>query len=53
MLGYDKGLPESTFYQIRLLSELEADGQIERLRRGREKIVVDPERLPPALTEGQ
>lgn len=35
----------------RLLSELEADGRIERLRKGREKIVVDPECLPPALTE--
>lgn len=35
----------------RLLSELEADGQIARLRKDREKIVVDLERLPPALTE--
>lgn len=37
----------------RLLSELEADGQIARLRKGREKIVVDPECLPPALAEEQ
>ncbi|QLD89542.1 hypothetical protein HWV07_11065 [Natronomonas salina] len=33
------------------LSELEADGQIARVRKGRQKIVVDPERLPGALTE--
>ena len=37
----------------RLLSALEDDGQIVRLRKGREKIVVDPECLPPALTEEQ
>lgn len=35
----------------RLLSEMEDDGQIARLRKGREKIVVDPELLPPLLTE--
>lgn len=33
------------------LSDLEADGKIARVRKGRQKIVVDPERLPPALTE--
>lgn len=33
------------------LSELEAEGQIARVRKGREKIVVDSERLPSSLTE--
>lgn len=33
------------------LSKLEADGKIARVRKGRENIVVDPKRLPPALTE--
>lgn len=35
----------------RLLSELEASGQIARYRKGRQKVVVDPERLPLVLTE--
>lgn len=35
----------------RVLSELEDDGRIARLRKGRKKIVVDPDLLPSALTE--
>lgn len=35
----------------RLLSELEDDDRIARLRKGREKIVVDPQLVPPVLTE--
>lgn len=34
----------------RLLSRLEADGQIARYRKGRQKVVVDPDLLPPTLT---
>lgn len=35
----------------RHLSKLEDDGRIVRLRKGRKKVVVDPELVPPALSE--